>query len=160
MQPLLVRIDDRLVHGQVLVAWAGALRPDRILLASDTVAADAQRRRIYASLATEDQDVGVATLAAAAAEMRDSERKLLVVCESPADALGLLEHGAPIERVNIGGMHPTGDKRAWLPYVFLSAQDREAFRRLLARGIRLEARDLPTSRGVSLDRETLAQLET
>lgn len=160
MTPHCVRIDDRLVHGQVLVAWAGALRPDRILLASDAVAADPQRRALYLGLADDEQDVGVADLAAAAVEMRAGVRRLLVVCASPADVLRLVELGAPIERVHIGGMHAGGDKRAWLPYVHLSAPDVEAFRCLLARGVQVEARDLPSRPGVALDAAVLARFES
>ena len=158
---VLVRIDDRLLHGQVLVAWAQALRPHRIVLASDEVAADPVRRAVYAALPHEDYEVAVETLAAAAAELSHAaraSRRLLVVCGRPADARRLFELGAAPSQVNVGGMHLAEGKRQLLAYVFLSRQDAEDLRALVERGVLVEARDLPGSRGVRLDAAALERL--
>jgi mannose/fructose/N-acetylgalactosamine-specific phosphotransferase system component IIB len=152
----LLRIDDRLVHGQVLVGWAGALRPARVLLGSDAIAADPVRRRIYAELAADDCEVAVATLAETAAALRQGGR-LLAVCGSPAEARRLLELGCGLHAVNLGGLRGP-DRRPLLPYVFLSRQDVDDLVAILALGVTVEARDLPGNRGVTLDAALLARL--
>jgi mannose/fructose/N-acetylgalactosamine-specific phosphotransferase system component IIB len=152
-----LRIDDRLLHGQVLVAWAAALRPHRIVLASDEVAADPERRAIYAALPHDEAEIDVVTLAAAGALLRGGDR-LLVVCGSPADARRIVESGADLDRIHIGGLHHADGKRRWLDYAWLSHEDAEHLRALLERGVRVEARDLPGARGVPLDVPTLVAL--
>lgn len=150
-----LRIDDRLLHGQVLLAWASALHPERIVLASDTVAADPDRRRLYGELPHDDFAIDVCTLAEAAAALAAPGR-VFAVCASPADALRIIELGAVVATVHVGGMHRSGTKKRLLDYVYLSLEDVAALRALIDRGVRVEARDLPGSRGVVLDAAALA----
>jgi mannose/fructose/N-acetylgalactosamine-specific phosphotransferase system component IIB len=152
-----LRVDDRLLHGQVLVAWAAALRPQRIVLASDEVAGDPERRAIYAALPHDEAAIAIATLAEAAAELRQADR-VLVVCASVADARRILEAGAGLERIQLGGLHHADGKRRWLDFVWLSADDSRHLHALLERGVRIEGRDLPGSRAVTLDAAILAAL--
>jgi mannose/fructose/N-acetylgalactosamine-specific phosphotransferase system component IIB len=153
----LLRIDDRLLHGQVLVAWAAAMRPERILLASDDVAADPDRMAIYSSLPQDDYPIEVVTLAGAAARL-GAPGRLLVVCGSPADARRIVELGAALAVVQVGGLHHASDKRKLLDYVYLSREDTGALSALIDRGITIEARDLPNARGVALDTRALSAL--
>ncbi len=156
MQLPLLRIDDRLVHGQVLVGWASVLRPELVLLGSDEIAADPRRRSIYAELPGDGFRVGVETLSDTAAALRDGGR-ILAVCGSPAEARRLLELGCGQTRLNLGGLHGAG-RRELLPYVFLSRQDVDELLAILGRGVTVEARDLPGSRGVILDASRLTHL--
>lgn len=152
-----LRVDDRLLHGQVLVAWAAAVRPRRIVLASDEIAADPDRRAIYAALPHDEAEIAVTTLAGAADELRRGDR-VFVVCAHVADAMRVLEAGADLDRIHLGGLHHADGKRRWLDYVWLSPQDSDDLLVLLERGIRVEGRDLPGSRAVPLDQATLAAL--
>ena len=161
MRAALVRIDDRLVHGQVLVAWAAALRPDRIALANEAVARDPGRRALYEGMEDADFAVSVWTLEEAARALaRDPERgeRVLVVVGSAADADRLSDLGAPIRHLNLGGLHLGEAKRELVPYVFLSREDAAHLRALLDRGVEIEARDLPGSRGVRVDAAALERL--
>jgi mannose/fructose/N-acetylgalactosamine-specific phosphotransferase system component IIB len=80
------------------------------------------------------------------------------VCASPADARRLLELGAGVTHVNVGGLHHAEAKRQLLSYVFLSHRDVEDLRALIERGVEVEARDLPGSRGVRLEIAALEHL--
>jgi len=153
-----LRVDERLLHGQVLVAWAAALRPRRIVLASDTVAADPSQRAIYESLPSDDCEIAVETLQEAAKQLRRNVR-ILVVVASPADALRLVERGAEIRQVNLGGVRGPG-KRQLTTAVFLGPEDVAALRGLLEHGIVIEARELPASHAVTVDADVLARLES
>jgi len=153
----LLRIDDRLLHGQVLLAWAVALRPRTVVLASDEVAADPERRAVYAALPQDDYDIAIESLAPAAARLQRGD-KALVVCASPADARRIAAQAPAVHRVQIGGLHHAAAKRELLPYVFLSEADVAELRALLERGVEIEARDLPASRGVRLDAAALDRL--
>ena len=146
----LLRIDDRLLHGQVLVAWAAALRPDRIVLASDVVAADPERRALYETLPQDDYEIAIVTLSEAARELAAPET-VLAVCGSPQEALQVIDAGAPLQSVQVGGLHDAPGKKRILDYVHVSAADRSAFGAMAARGIAVVAQDLPSSRAHALD---------
>jgi mannose/fructose/N-acetylgalactosamine-specific phosphotransferase system component IIB len=154
--PGFLRVDERLVHGQVLVAWAAALRPESIVVASDAVAADPIRRALYESLPHDDCEIRVETLAEAARTLARGGR-ILVVVASPEDALRLVELGAGVRHVNLGGLRGLGRKEL-TSYVFLGQADAAALRALLDSGVEVEARDLPGSRAVRVDATTLAAL--
>lgn len=146
----LLRIDDRLLHGQVLVAWAAAVRPDRIVLANDAVAADPERRALYEALPQDDYEIAIRTLAQAAAEFAPP-RCVIVVCASPQDALQIVAGGADVGAVQVGGLHDAPGKTKILDYVHVSAADREALRAIAAHGVAVLAQDLPAGRAMALD---------
>jgi PTS system mannose-specific IIB component len=155
----LVRIDDRLLHGQVLLGWAASFAPQRIILANDDVAADAERAGFYASLAEGEYEIDVLSVATAAEWLgQDSGARTLYVVGSAADALRLVELGAELDQINVGGMHHAEGKKRLLDYVYLSERDASNLRALLARGVGLEARDLPGARASQIDHDALAGL--
>ena len=142
------RIDDRLIHGQVVVAWGSRLRPQRIWVVDDASASSDWERRLLED-ATPDIQVRVLTVAQAAAEHAAEAQAhggaLLLVRDLPT-ALALVEAGAAVDRFNVGGLHYAPGKDKVNEYVYLDATDREAARRLAARGVRLEVQDVPASR--------------
>lgn len=156
---VLVRIDDRLIHGQVTVGWGACLHPDRILLANDEVAENPWERDLYISAAPPDIEVCVSTVEEAAQEIRrgqqEDKRRTLLLVSSPRDALRLVEYGVSIQEINVGGLHFREGKRQILPFVFADQTDIEAFRSLLQRGVRLECRDVPTCRRTDLKKALL-----
>lgn len=158
MSELLVRIDDCLLHAQVLHTWTAAFAPQRLVLAQDRVAADPTLAAHYRALA-EEVAIEVTTVAAAAAALRpggDWPRTLLVV-GSAADALRLVEEGAAVRHIQVGGLHaPAGKPIA--ADVVLDVDATRALQALLARGVELEARNLPSTGAVRIDAALLARL--
>ena len=159
MSTTLVRVDDRLLHGQVLLGWAAAFAPQRILLAHDEVAGDAERRSLYLSLAEGDYEIAVERVDAAAAALALAVTpRTLCVVGSAADARRLVELGAPVRSIQLGGMHHRAGTKRLLDYIYLSAQDAGDLRWLLERGVTLEGHDLPGARRVPVDGAALARL--
>jgi PTS system mannose-specific IIB component len=150
---LLVRIDDRLIHGQVTVAWGTWLEPDRIVLANDEVAGTPWRRDLYAgtdTLGAAVSIVSIAELGGAARDGRWEDERVIVVLESPRDLLRALDEGVRVPEANVGGMHFSPGKRELLPYVYVSEEDVRTLEALSARGTRLTAQDVPQSGPVNL----------
>ena len=148
MSWILHRIDDRLIHGQVLIAWGGRLSPDRIWLVDDLVAASEWESKVYVD-AAQDADVRVVTVAEAAAahaaEAAAGGRAFLLVRDL-GTALRLVEAGASVHAFNVGGLHYAPGRTKLNEYVYLDEADRAAAKALIARGVRLEAQDVPASR--------------
>jgi len=152
MSWLLVRVDDRLIHGQVVVAWGGRLRPARIWVADDAVAASTWERDLLQSAAP-DAEVRVASLAEVAAEWEREAAAhggAFLLVRDLSTALALHEAGAAFRLLNLGGLHYAPGKDKVNEYVYLDARDRDSARALIARGVMLEVQDVPAARPVSL----------
>ncbi len=148
MPLLLARIDDRLIHGQVVHGWGRPLRPTWIGIVSDALRADPARADLYLFAAPEGtraQALSVAeTLLDATRATILAERSMLLF-PGVEEPLRLREGGFPLEELNVGGLHHAAGKEAVLPYVYLDAKDREMLRTLAGLGVRLVAQDLPTN---------------
>lgn len=148
MSWLLHRVDDRLIHGQVVIAWGERLHPRRIWVVDDAVAANAWERELLEGSAP-GLDVrvrGVAEAAAAYAVERDAEGGAFLLVRDLQTALRLVAAGADVPRFNVGGLHYAPGKDRVNEYVYLDAADRTVARELVARGIELEVQDVPASR--------------
>jgi PTS system mannose-specific IIB component len=154
----ILRIDDRLLHGQVLLACAIRLRPDCIVLANDAVASTPCDRDLYLSL-DDELTIAVDTPAAVLERLRrDPQTRHLVVVGSTHDARWLIEQGVRPESAHVGGLHATPETRRLLDAVHLTKNDVDNLRAILAYGVELEAREVPDVPGVRLDAAMLAGL--
>lgn len=148
----LTRVDDRLIHGQVVVAWGHHLRPRRIWVVDDAAAADAWERELL-STAAPDVDVRVVTIAEMAAAWAGeaaAEGAAFLLVRDMKTALALVEAGATVTTFNLGGLHYSPGKTKVNEYVYLDDADRDRARALLGRGIALEVQDVPAARPTAL----------
>jgi mannose/fructose/N-acetylgalactosamine-specific phosphotransferase system component IIB len=162
MPVVLARIDDRLIHGQVTVGWSRQLRPDRIILANNAIAADAWQSRVYASSVPPEIKVSILPVSRVAAELADPanlDERILLLTGSAEEMNELVRIGAPVATVNVGGLHFSAGKKEMLPFVFVDQPDLKAFRRLLDMGTTLSAQQVPGGREYTLDRERLEEME-
>ena len=153
MSWLLHRVDDRLIHGQVVVAWGQRLRPQRIWVVDDAVAASEWERELLESSAP-DAVVRVVTVMDAAGQWeqeRDAEGGAFLLVRDLATALRLVEAGASIATLNLGGLHYAPGKDKINEYIYLSDTDRAAARALLGLNVALHVQDVPAARAVPLD---------
>lgn len=152
MSWVLHRIDDRLIHGQVLVAWGHRHPPRRIWVVDDASAADPWERELLASAAPgiEVRVTPVAEAAAGYAGEAVAPGNAFLLVRDLATALALVEAGAPVPTWNVGGLHYAPGKDKVNEYVYLDAGDRRAARALAARGVGLAVQDVPAARARSL----------
>ncbi|NOT32907.1 MAG: PTS transporter subunit IIB [Candidatus Eisenbacteria bacterium] len=148
----LVRIDDRLIHGQVVVAWGSRMQPRRIWVADDAAAADAWERELLAGTApgVEVRVVSIAEVAAAWETEAAAPEPAFLLVRDLAAALALVRAGAPVRTMNIGGLHYAPGKTKVHESVYLDEHDRLQARALLGAGIRLDVQDVPAARPESL----------
>ena len=161
MPVVLARIDDRLIHGQVTVGWSEQLRPDRILLANNAIAADSWQVRVYASTVPPGIEVSILPVSKVAARLFDNEHRaeqVLLLTGSPEEMAELVRLGIPISEVNVGGLHFGPGKREMLPFVYVDRQDLKALVRLLEMGMTLSAQQVPGGREYLLDQTLLLEM--
>jgi N-acetylgalactosamine PTS system EIIB component len=143
----LLRVDARLVHGQVLEAWVPRLGARRILVADDEAASSplaqaAMTLAVPADLATEVKAVEAVDWAGLAA----APETTLVLFREIADLRRAADRGlspAMVPDVNIGNVHFGAGRRPVTGSVFLRQEELQALRELAGRGFRIEARAVP-----------------
>ncbi len=165
MKILLARIDDRFIHGQVTVGWSQKLRPDRIILANNEIAADEWQSRVYRSSVPPEIRVSILSASQTVADLTggghpggEGEAGILLT-GNPQDMLFVHRHGVPLAEVNVGGMHYQAGKQEMLPFVYVDRQDLAAFRSLVDSGARLSAQQVPGGRETVVDLDLIRALE-
>jgi len=151
---ILFRIDDRLIHAQVVVGWGRKLRPDRIILADDQVSAEDWEKELYTSAAEPDFKATVLTLAEAAEQIEggvfDSEKIFLLV-RGPAEALEMLDKGLDTNEINVGGLHFREGREKITENVWVDGEEKGLLRDIVKKGITLEARALPGDERITIN---------
>lgn len=143
----LLRVDDRLIHGQVVEGWVPFLKVDLVIVVSDLAASDEIQTALMKMALPPTVGLLVLPVAKAAEVLNSSQvsaRKALVLVPGPTEALALIEKGVAIDRINVGGLHYTVGKVQLGRALFLDEKDRLALCALAAKGVRLEGRALPT----------------
>jgi PTS system mannose-specific IIB component len=147
----LVRIDDRLIHGQVVAVWLRAVGAHRIVIVDDKTANDEFLRDLVTLAAPQGVPVevyGNAEAATRVAELARSSEDAFVLMKSPVTALELRKAGVPINVLNVGGMGAGPGRRSL--YKNISANDAElaAMRELETLGTRVELKIVADDRAV------------
>ncbi|HEX2095047.1 MAG TPA: PTS sugar transporter subunit IIB [Longimicrobiaceae bacterium] len=155
MPIVLFRVDERLIHGQVVVGWGGPLHADRIVVVDDEIAGSSWEQELYClgvPPEIEASFLGVEDARRRLPTWRSDPHRIVVLVRDLATVRRLAE-GELLrnEEVNLGGIHHTVGRERVLPYLFLSPAERDDLRTLAAQGVRLSARDLPGSRRVPLE---------
>lgn len=146
MPIVLYRVDERLIHGQVVVGWGNSLKFDRVVLANDQVASNAWERELYLACVPPEIKATILSVDEATEwilEKGFQKERTVVLVDSPTDILRLMERGVEIESVNVGGIHSRRGRKKILPYLFLGEEEISAFKKIISGGVKCECRDVP-----------------
>lgn len=155
MPILLYRVDERLIHGQVVLGWGSHLNPDRYVVVDDDLARSDWEQELYRLSLDQASDAVFISTAEAARRLVDWQEqraRTVLLTRDVGTMLRLAETGALADaEVNLGGLHHAPGREAVRPYVHLDTDDRARLRRLQELGVRVTARDLPDTHRVGLD---------
>ncbi|EGQ5284815.1 PTS mannose transporter subunit IIAB [Enterobacter hormaechei] len=149
----LARIDDRLIHGQVATRWTKETNVQRIIVVSDEVAADTVRKTLLTQVAPPGVTahvVDVAKMIRVYNNPKYAGERVMLLFTNPTDVERIVEGGVKITSVNIGGMAFRQGKTQVNNAISVDAKDIEAFNKLNARGIELEARKVSTDQKLKM----------
>ena len=156
----LYRIDDRLIHGQVVVGWGRPLDIGFIVLVDDEVAASEWEQELYRMGVPPEMEVFFHTVDEAArahARYRGDARHGIVLTGDVATmsrlvtAVARVDAPGAIRAVNVGGIHHRSGRTQRMRFVFLSPEEEGGLRALAAGGVAVTAQDVPGARAVPLD---------
>jgi mannose/fructose/N-acetylgalactosamine-specific phosphotransferase system component IIB len=154
MSIVLCRIDDRLIHGQVVIGWGRPFGINLIILVDDQVAQSDWEQELYRMAVDPDIEVSFASVADAAAHLQEwqtnGKRGLVLTGDLESMAALHASHPEIIHRINLGGIHHRPGRRERLPYVYLTDQELRRLATLETEGAIITAQDVPTTPPVAL----------
>lgn len=149
-----VRIDDRLIHGQVAVFWTRKLQVNRIMVADNTVAVDEIRKGALRMAAPAGVNTSILTVNKAAENIlskRYKGQRVLLVVNSPLVIEELMKAGLDIKEVNVGNLSLRPGTEQIKKSISVTQEERESFVRLIEKGIIVTANMTPDEVGNKLE---------
>lgn len=150
----LFRIDDRLIHGQVVVGWGQPMGLGFIALVDDEVAASEWEQELYRMGVPPEMDVYFETVEGAARRLSEwsADERPGILLTGDIDTMQRLIAAAPsVRSVNVGGIHHRAGREVRLRYVYLTSDEESALRHMQQKGVTVMAQDVPSARPVPLD---------
>jgi len=148
------RIDDRLIHGQVVTAWLQAIgKCDEILICDDKTRKDQFLQQVLKMTAPPNMALRVLSVDETIADFQakvDDPRRVLLLTRGPEPMLRLLESGMPMTTINLGGMGAGPGRRILHQNISVSEDELNTLRQIRERGVKVELKMVPTDRGVDL----------
>ncbi len=150
----LYRIDDRLVHGQVVVGWGQPLNIQLIILVDDDVAHSDWEQDLYRMGVPPEMEIRFADVPSA---VRDhptyvsDPRHSIVLTGNIATMHSLVAGVETVRAINVGGLHHRPGRTQKMRYVFLTPEEERELREIIASGVKVTAQDVPAARAVPMD---------
>jgi len=152
---VLTRIDDRLIHGQVMTAWVKKTRANQILIIDDEVAKDDFMSEILKMSAPAGIDIVVKGQVDAVSFLKahDKEKKrLIILVKAPATIAAIVEKGIEIDKLVVGGMGAKANRRVLYKNISASDEERTTFKKLIDRGIPVVIHIIPDQKETDLSK--------
>ncbi|MBQ9840377.1 MAG: PTS sugar transporter subunit IIB [Erysipelotrichaceae bacterium] len=143
-----LRIDNRLIHGQVAVTWKNHIGAQAIIVTNDKVAADPIQKMALPMAARGSKVLVYSVQETIDYAKANPKETMFVICKHPEDALALIEAGCDIEHVNVGNAAPiAGTKYVMVTKsIAATAEDAVVYRKIAElRGGTLRSRMVPTA---------------
>ncbi len=152
---LIIRIDDRLIHGQVIVGWVKALDLDNIIVANDDLLKDKLKLEMMKLAVPSDINIEFLTMKEAVSGCKNNKWKAyetILLVESPKDAYNLVSKGCSVKSINVGGLHMKDGREPVTDNLALNDKDRDYLKRLIELDLYLEGRALPSDREYRIEK--------
>ena len=149
----LFRIDDRLIHGQVVIGWASKLNSDSIILCDNSVYENDWEKELYLSCAPKYLKITIFDVSGTINFLKTTDQdlsKTIILVNGPEAVEKLIEGGLQLQNINVGGMHFREGRKNFLPYLYLNDNEVNSFKRCIEKGVNFECLDVPTGNKVNL----------
>lgn len=148
---LLARVDDRLIHGQVMTAWMKLLPAKEILIADDKVAKDPFMTQVLTMAAPAGVKVKVYSVEQAADALKEGLKlPSIMLAKTPLTYKKIIDLGAEIPEINIGGMGISGERNTLYKNIAADQQERDAMKEFINKGIQVKIQVIPADKVVDV----------
>lgn len=163
MKIALVRVDDRLIHGQVVLGWVRMVGATRIVVADDDAAKDEMQKTLMqfaAPTGVQTSIVPVEEAGAALAHDGFPDDTVMVLARGPRELVRLMAAGVPLTKVNVGNVRAAPGRERLTKEVAAGPDDLAAWQALDAAGVTLEAVWIPGGAVTDFNRVVRARVRT
>ncbi len=146
MSIVLTRIDNRLIHGQILETWLPHVHANCLVVANDEIASSPLKRMMMEASVPSSIQVEIGSVEEIAKLFLSGDldgRRVLLLFATTADSLAALRAGLKYERLNLGNLHAGEGKTQCSCTVFLAPEDIENLEQLDHAGVDISARCIP-----------------
>ena len=138
---VLTRIDDRLIHGQVMTSWLNFTSANKIMVIDDQTAADPFMKTVLKNAVPGNVGLGVFTVQKAVARLKKGfkpDDKVIILVKYPKTVLMLIKRGIQFGHLNIGGMGAGSGREKFYKTISASEEEREILKKIVDSGCRTE----------------------
>ncbi len=147
---LLFRIDNRLIHGQIIEAWLPYTQAKHLIVANDSLADDDLRQQIFCLAIPAQIQVYFIHIQQLAKTITDlNDQKIFVILENCSDAKFATSQDIPKPHINIGNLHFAAGKKQLLPHVAVTEEELDILKHFDA-NFSLDFRAVPTEKSRGL----------
>ncbi|MFS0963731.1 PTS sugar transporter subunit IIB [Enterococcus durans] len=147
------RVDDRLIHGEVVTAWTPTYSINHIIIIDDIVATDPFQKRVLKALAPTKIRVDAFTVVEGIKELgkdNNEKERVLLLTKSPIVYAKLVEGGIELPQVNLGGMGIRDERKPFIKNVACDEKEIEAIRNIVEKGIHVFYQLVPEQRLIEI----------
>lgn len=153
MNILLVRVDDRFIHGQILESWIPYLKAQSVVVVNDALACDHFQKTIMSMAIPDRIALRIVPLDEAQSLAHDkdlNEKRTLVIVSSIKDAYALYSKGFPFSRLNIGNNKGSDCAKQISYSVWIDKEDLAMLRKLMDKGVDVSLQSVPRERVIDM----------
>lgn len=155
MPIIFARVDDRLIHGQIVQAWLPELTVDEVLIPCQKGKESCLNRGLLRLSLPYEYDLSVLDFVSAARYVASSKKRIFLLMTNLQEAKELIANGVQLKSLNIGGMHFKEGAQKLADHVFLDEKDKQFLRIFRDLGVSIETRAVPNSSSISISEALL-----
>lgn len=149
------RIDDRLIHGQVMTSWVKHTQANKISIVDDEVASDPFISRVLKMAVPSDVKVDIYNTEQAIEALTLNEQnsnKIIILAKHPKTIYSLIKGGVDIEKVNVGGMGARPGRKSIYKNISASQEEKKIFKEILSLGKKVYMQIVPDDKKVDIEK--------
>ena len=141
---VLTRIDDRLIHGQVMTAWIKRTNAEQVVVVDDQVAKDDFMINVLENAIPENIAIGIFSKEDAVKFFSEPlEAPTILLVKTPQTLKYLIDNGINIKEIDLGGMGARNDRQTLFRYISTNDEEDQTFLYLLDKGINVFVQIMP-----------------
>ncbi len=154
MSVVFFRIDDRLIHGQVMTSWAKVYNANNICIIDDGVAKDAFICQVMKMSVPREISICTLSLVDGIEKLKNDpvSNRTIVLTKGPENMLALVEAGIPMKELNVGGMGTKPGRKNVLRNIQISPEEVEILKKIAAKKIRVFFQIVPDDKSLELEK--------
>lgn len=150
MPIIFARVDDRLIHGQIVQAWLPELNVDEVVIPCTKDRASSLNEMLLRLSLPYEYTLTILDSHKAVQYARNSKKRIFLLMSTLQEMADLIEDGLQIKSINIGGMHFKENAQKLAENVFLDDQDKRLLKIIDGLGIRIETRAVPNATSITV----------